>query len=252
MKPLPVCVEVVGPALAREAVHFLLADMPEVRLATPDPDSQDNRIRILLRLRDAAAFPNYDWTHGVLIAGGEPKELLDAAAMGIVVFVHADDEPERLLEALFAAAEARPYTTPRLSIPIIRALQLATTLPDPTGVTAESLARLTPVERQVSAHVARGMQNRQVAAALGLKDRAVKLHLMSVFRKLGISARKELVPLLDALQAEPSGARRHAGGGTAHGPPSTPRANPDPTAEPRRRADVREWAFTMGAGRDPV
>jgi DNA-binding NarL/FixJ family response regulator len=254
--PLPVCVEVVGPELARQAVLALLAEMPEVSLGPLDLEADEEQVLVLMRLRDAASFPHYDWAHGVLIAGGEPEELLEAAALGIVVFVHAADDSDKLIEALQAAVHGRPYTTPRLSIPIIRALQLAAAPhpTDPHGVSPEALARLTPVERRVSACVAHGMQNRQVAAALGLKDRAVKLHLMSVFRKLGIGSRRELVPLLTTLEAEgPASRPEHGpGGGSVHGPPGAKLGDSDPLDNPGRWETARSWAIAADRRRDPV
>ena len=52
---------------------------------------------------------------------------------------------------------------------------------------------LTPSERQVAALVAEGRTNREVAAALVLSDRTVEGHLSSVYAKLGVRSRAELV-----------------------------------------------------------
>ena len=51
---------------------------------------------------------------------------------------------------------------------------------------------LTPAERQVADHVARGESNKQVAAALYLSPKTVEGHLRSIFRKLGVHSRSEL------------------------------------------------------------
>jgi DNA-binding CsgD family transcriptional regulator len=56
-------------------------------------------------------------------------------------------------------------------------------------------ADLTPRERQVVGLVAEGATNREVAAQLFLSPRTVEYHLRSVFSKLGISSRAELVRL---------------------------------------------------------
>lgn len=60
----------------------------------------------------------------------------------------------------------------------------------PLGETAPSL---TPRERAVLEHLARGLGNKQIAAALRISERTVKFHVSSVFTKLGATNRTEAV-----------------------------------------------------------
>ena len=62
-----------------------------------------------------------------------------------------------------------------------------------TGVDA-----LTPSERRVATMAADGLTNRDIAQALFVTPRTVEVHLSSVYRKLGISARSQLPQVLDA------------------------------------------------------
>ena len=55
------------------------------------------------------------------------------------------------------------------------------------------LASLTPREREVFEHVARGRLNKQVAADLGTVERTVKFHRAAVMEKLGVESVAELV-----------------------------------------------------------
>ena len=52
---------------------------------------------------------------------------------------------------------------------------------------------LTPRERLVLEHLARGLGNKQIATQLGITERTVKFHVSSVFTKLGASNRTEAV-----------------------------------------------------------
>jgi DNA-binding NarL/FixJ family response regulator len=52
---------------------------------------------------------------------------------------------------------------------------------------------LTPRERLVLEHLARGLGNKQIAARLGITERTVKFHVSAVFAKLGAANRTEAV-----------------------------------------------------------
>jgi two-component system response regulator FixJ len=52
--------------------------------------------------------------------------------------------------------------------------------------------RLTPRERQVLAHVVQGRPNKQIAWALSIHERTVKLHRTNITAKLGIASVAEL------------------------------------------------------------
>jgi len=61
------------------------------------------------------------------------------------------------------------------------------------GDTVASAPVLTPREQSVLEHLAQGMGNKQIAAALGISERTVKFHVSSVFTKLGASNRTDAV-----------------------------------------------------------
>lgn len=62
--------------------------------------------------------------------------------------------------------------------------------PPPGGSLVEQLS---PQELQVAREIARGLGNREAAAALFLSPKTVEGHLSSIYRKLGIRSRAELV-----------------------------------------------------------
>jgi len=61
----------------------------------------------------------------------------------------------------------------------------------------EAIALLTGGERRVAQLAARGLTNRQIAEHLTVTIKGVEWHLSRVYRKLAISSREELAPLLD-------------------------------------------------------
>jgi DNA-binding CsgD family transcriptional regulator len=65
------------------------------------------------------------------------------------------------------------------------------------------LTILTPQEFQVAQNVARGLSNREVAAAMFLSVKTVEYHLGNVFHKLGIRRRSQLAVLV--AHGEPAG-----------------------------------------------
>ena len=50
---------------------------------------------------------------------------------------------------------------------------------------------LTPRQRDILAHIAQGRSNKQIAFALGIRERTVKFHIAALFERLGTSSRTE-------------------------------------------------------------
>jgi FixJ family two-component response regulator len=65
-------------------------------------------------------------------------------------------------------------------------------------------ATLTPREREIMAMVAEGLPNKQIAAALDLREVTVKVHRAQVMRKLGAKSLPELARISDRLGTIPS------------------------------------------------
>jgi DNA-binding CsgD family transcriptional regulator len=79
---------------------------------------------------------------------------------------------------------------------------------EPNGTGAEGLTEaLTPRELEVLQLVSAGSTNSEIGAHLGLSVHAVKFHLASVYRKLGVANRTEAaVALLTAGAGAPESA----------------------------------------------
>ena len=86
-----------------------------------------------------------------------------------------------------------------------------------SGAGAEPV--LTAVEAEVARLVHAGLNNREIAARLAMATRTVELHLTRVYRKLGLSGRRELQARRARFRTTPPETlRTHRG---APGGPST-------------------------------
>ena len=61
---------------------------------------------------------------------------------------------------------------------------------------------LTPSERRIVDLAAGGATNAEIAQALFVTVKTVEMHLGNAYRKLGISSRRQLAPLLDRLKPQ--------------------------------------------------
>ena len=82
------------------------------------------------------------------------------------------------------------------------------------------LAQLTPREAEVAALVSSGRLNKQVAAALGITEKTVKVHRARAMRKLHAESLAELVRIVDRLLEEPQRQMVHVDGVDVMCPPT--------------------------------
>ncbi|HKR91201.1 response regulator transcription factor [Novosphingobium sp.] len=101
-----------------------------------------------------------------------------------IVFKH--DGEDSLLKAINAVRNGLRYLDGQL---IDKAIARASSANSPSPF---RLAALTPKERVVAAHVARGLRNREIASLMETTEGTVKVYLHSIYTKLGISNRTEL------------------------------------------------------------
>ena len=58
---------------------------------------------------------------------------------------------------------------------------------------AQSFGGLTAREAQILEHIARGLDNAQIAARLGLSEKTVRNHITSIFDKIGVESRAQAI-----------------------------------------------------------
>lgn len=113
-----------------------------------------------------------------------------ALRAGAVGFVLKDSDPERLVEAVRAAADGAGLLDPAVTRPLIQRYAGGSG-PTPSG--AAATAELTDRERDVFAEMVRGASNTEIADRLHVEPSTVKSHVAAVLRKLRVRDRVEAV-----------------------------------------------------------
>jgi DNA-binding NarL/FixJ family response regulator len=90
-----------------------------------------------------------------------------------------------LLTAITTVAAGEASFSPRLAAFVLQAFS-APARP------ASELEALTPREREVLHHLARGYSYKRIAVRLGISDRTVESHVGNVLRKLQLTSRHEV------------------------------------------------------------
>jgi DNA-binding NarL/FixJ family response regulator len=113
-----------------------------------------------------------------------------AAKLGAAGLVLKDQSADVLLKAIEKVHEGEAWLDRSLMGSLLNEL----TRTDKKADSEESrLDNLTAREREVIALIAEGLKNKQIAARLFISETTVTHHLSSIFSKLGVSDRLELV-----------------------------------------------------------
>lgn len=120
------------------------------------------------------------------------RDLLDAIATGAVGYLVKSTRPEELRAALRRAAGGEPVFSPQLAALVLSEFRRMS-----GGSVAEqtdaAVRTLTPREREVLGHVARGHTYAQVGEELYISPKTVENHVRNILAKLHLTRRHELV-----------------------------------------------------------
>ena len=120
-----------------------------------------------------------------------------------IVFITGHGDISMSVKAMKAGAAdflTKPFDVENLLEAVQRALTMDVKVLGEEGRTAEVLERverLTPREMEVFALVVTGMLNKQIAAALGIGEKTVKVHRARVMEKMEAASVADLVRLAD-------------------------------------------------------
>jgi DNA-binding NarL/FixJ family response regulator len=116
---------------------------------------------------------------------------LEAGARG---FLTKDAGADEIQRAIAAVAAGHAQLDPAVQLRLLDALRGGDRLaPGAAGPGAADPADLTPREAEVLAHIAAGLSNAEIAAALFVSEATVKTHINHIFAKTGLRDRAQLV-----------------------------------------------------------
>jgi DNA-binding NarL/FixJ family response regulator len=115
------------------------------------------------------------------------EDVIGVIRAGARGYVTKSISPEDLANAVRRVHDGDAVFSPRLAGFVLDAFKAET----PASVDPE-VDQLSPREREVLRHIARGYTYKEVAAELGISVKTVETHVSTVLRKLQLSSRHEL------------------------------------------------------------
>jgi len=142
-----------------------LTYLPKLREAAPNA-----RVIVLTGLRSVDAH----------------RQALRHGAVGVVLKDHA---AEVLIKAISKVHGGEVWVERSMMGTVLQDI----TKPDSIDPEKEKIATLTEREQEVIRHISQGLKNKQIADRLFISETTVTHHLSSIFAKLGVTDRLELV-----------------------------------------------------------
>ncbi len=158
--------------LAQETVDVVLLD-----LLMPGPDGIETAGRIL------AEWPAIKVL--ILTSLGSWQKACAALKAGASGYVLKDAEPDQLLAAIRAVAAGGSYLNAGIAGELLSHIGTA------GAAESDQPETLSEREKEVLALVARGLGNREIAAALFLSEKTVKTHVANILQKLNVKSRTQ-------------------------------------------------------------
>lgn len=181
-------ITVVGEATNRaEMLQLAAAEQPDIIVLDLDLAGESS-LDVMARLRGVAERARVLVLTGV----GDVSAHQEAIRLGAVGLVQKRQAPMVLIKAIEHVAIGEAWLDPSLVATVLSGLTRArgASHVDPEAV---KIATLTDREHEVIGLICQGLQNRAIGVQLTITETTVRHHLTSIFAKLGVENRLELV-----------------------------------------------------------
>jgi DNA-binding NarL/FixJ family response regulator len=179
-------IELVGEAddgrAAAYRTRLLKPDVVLMDIRMPDLDGISATREVL------AAFPEVKVV--ILTTFEQDDYIFGALSAGASGFLLKRTRPEDLIAAIHTIAAGDSLLSPSVTS---RVIERMAGQPPPNAERDARLDELTPREREVLAHAARGLSNGEIAARLFIEESTVKTHVKRILGKLGARDRVQAV-----------------------------------------------------------
>lgn len=123
----------------------------------------------------------------LLTSSLSPEELTEALELGVGGLVLKESAARQLLRCLEAVETGEQWLDPELTRRLLNGSR------SPQGRPTDPNGGLTARESEVLKLAALGSRNKEIGRALGITEGTVKMYLHSIYQKLGVTNRMEMV-----------------------------------------------------------
>lgn len=134
----------------------------------------------------------------VLTTFDDDDEVFDALRAGAGGYLLKDAPPEKLADAIRAAARGESFLQPSIAAKVVAEFARLSPV-RPVGSRPPLVEPLSARECEVLRQLAAGKSNKEIATALDLAEGTVKNHLTNIFGKLGVLDRTQAALLAREL-----------------------------------------------------
>jgi DNA-binding NarL/FixJ family response regulator len=171
---------------SQKIIGELGAHRPDVALISDElQDGPDAGIRVLQKTRGSRGTSSI-----MLLQNSKPERVVGAFRDGARGVFYRSHSLKSLSKCIQAVHQGQIWVSNEDLEHIIRALSVS----EPLHLkNAKGLPLLTRREEDVVRLLANGLRNREIAAALDVKEHSVRNYIYRIFEKLGVSSRVELL-----------------------------------------------------------
>jgi len=127
----------------------------------------------------------------MLTVSEDERDLAAALRAGARGYLLKTMDSEMLAAAILRTMAGDSVVSPEMTSKLVNAFQSsrADAGPPPAAAESDPIDSLSPREREILTHIARGASNKEVARDLGIAEATVKIHVQHILRKLNLSSR---------------------------------------------------------------